>query len=86
MSARVSRASGHRSVSFMASKSHVGFGWGIHLCIGAPLARAEARVAIETLLARTTSVALDAGAEPPEYVPSLMVRRLRNLPLVLHTP
>ncbi len=65
-------------------RSHVGFGWGIHLCIGAPLARAEARIAIETLLEQTTSVELDTKAEPPEYVPSLMVRRLRNLPLALH--
>jgi len=66
-------------------RSHVGFGWGIHLCIGAPLARAEARVAIETLLDRTTSVELDHHADPPEYIPSLMVRRLRNLPLLLST-
>src|SRR5919197_350654 len=35
-------------------RSHVGFGWGIHLCVGAPLARLEARVAFEQLLARTS--------------------------------
>jgi cytochrome P450 len=62
-------------------RSHVGFGRGIHLCIGAPLARAEARVAIETLLERTVWLELDPDEEPPEYVPSLMTRRLHKLPL-----
>jgi cytochrome P450 len=62
-------------------RGHVAFGWGIHLCLGAPLARAEARVAIETLLRLTTRVEVDPDAEPPAYVPSLMVRRLAGLPL-----
>lgn len=55
---------------------HVGFGWGIHLCVGAPLARIEARVAIETLLARTKSVRIDLDAPELMFQSSLMVRRL----------
>jgi cytochrome P450 len=64
-------------------RHHVGFGWGIHLCVGAPLARVEAKVAIERLLARTRAFHLDASAPPLHYHPSLMIRRLVSLPLVL---
>jgi cytochrome P450 len=64
-------------------RRHVGFGWGIHLCVGAPLARMEAKVAIETLLARTPRFRLDPDQLPLRYHPSLVVRRLAALPLVL---
>jgi cytochrome P450 len=64
-------------------RQHVGFGWGIHLCVGAPLARVEAKVAFEQLLARTRSFAVDPAAAPLRHHRSLMVRRLVELPLVL---
>jgi cytochrome P450 len=64
-------------------RQHVGFGWGIHLCVGAPLARVEAKVAFEQLLARTTSFRIDPSAPPLHHHPSLMIRRLVELPLVL---
>ncbi len=64
-------------------RQHVGFGWGIHLCVGAPLARVEAKVAFERLLARTTSFSIDPTAAPLRHHRSLMVRRLVDLPLVL---
>ncbi len=65
------------------ARTHVAFGWGIHLCVGAPLARAEARITIESLLAHTSTVEIDPDADAPEYVPSLQIRRLRNLPIRL---
>jgi cytochrome P450 len=64
-------------------RQHVGFGWGIHLCVGAPLARVEAKVAFEQLLARTKSFSIDPDAAPLHHHQSLMIRRLVELPLVL---
>ncbi len=63
-------------------RQHVGFGWGPHLCVGAPLARMEVRVALERLLARTRSFTLEPGAEVRHHR-SLMVRRIESLPLEL---
>jgi cytochrome P450 len=63
-------------------RQHVGFGWGLHLCVGAPLARMEARVTFERLLARTRSFAIEPGAQIHHHR-SLMVRRLDRLPLTV---
>jgi cytochrome P450 len=64
-------------------RQHVGFGWGIHLCVGAPLARIEAKVAFERLLARTTSFSIEPSSRPLRHHLSLMIRRLVALPLVV---
>ncbi|MFD1886506.1 cytochrome P450 [Paenibacillus wenxiniae] len=42
---------------------HMGFGFGIHFCLGAPLARLEGRIVLETLLAHMREMKLEAGAE-----------------------
>ena len=65
------------------ARRHVGFGWGIHLCLGAPLARLEARVIFEQLLARTKRLELDVPATTLIHHQSLLVRRLVELPLRL---
>ena len=55
------------------------FGGGIHLCLGAQLARIEAEVAISTLLRRLPGLGLD-NAENPEWRPTFVLRGLKNLP------
>lgn len=42
---------------------HLGFGHGLHFCLGAPLARLEARIAMEILLRRYTEIAVDGPAD-----------------------
>ena len=61
-------------------KQHLGFGRGAHFCIGAPLARLEARIVCEELLARTKSLRL-VDNSPPVWAPSIFVRRLEQLAL-----
>jgi cytochrome P450 len=51
------------------AKDHVAFGRGIHLCIGAPLARLEGQVVVEVLLERLRDIRL-AGPDAAVYVPS----------------
>jgi cytochrome P450 len=55
-------------------RRHVAFGRGIHHCVGAPLARLEARVVLTALLQNTSFFCLDPR-QPPKWVQSLMVRR-----------
>jgi hypothetical protein len=61
--------------------AHLGFGWGIHKCVGAPLARLESRLVTERLLAATTDIRPDPDRPPPAHIPSLLVRRLRHVHL-----
>ena len=61
---------------------HLGFGHGIHFCIGARVARMEAKVILEELLQGTSSFTLDADHEV-QHVSSIFVRRLAQLHLRL---
>jgi cytochrome P450 len=61
-----------------ADNRHIAFGWGIHFCIGAPLARVEGQIAINTLLKRKPKLAL---AAPPQHRQSLTLRGLTTLPV-----
>jgi cytochrome P450 len=46
---------------------HVGFGRGIHLCVGAPLARLQVRIAVEELLERTSLFEVSGPVKRPEW-------------------
>ncbi len=62
------------------SKRHMSFGRGNHFCVGAPLARLEARVVAEELLARTSRIGFARG-DAAVYARSIFVRRFERLPL-----
>lgn len=59
---------------------HVAFGHGIHACLGAPLARLEARIALADLMGRLKGLALDGG-EPWEPRKALNVHGPARLPI-----
>ncbi|NKQ51482.1 cytochrome P450 [Amycolatopsis sp. K13G38] len=69
------------------ARRHVAFGRGIHTCPGAPLARAEARVAIERLLDRTSDIRISEERHGPgddrrySYLPTFILRGLTHLNL-----
>ena len=66
-------------------RQHLGFGFGIHTCVGAPLARAEARASLARVLARMPDIKLSerehgpADARRYEYSPTYMLRGLERL-------
>jgi cytochrome P450 len=58
---------------------HLAFGAGIHYCVGAPLARVEAQIAIETLLRRFPTLTL--REQTPTWRETAIIRGLTALPL-----
>ena len=62
-----------------ADNRHIAFGMGIHFCLGAPLARMEGQIAINTLLARLPRLAL--ATDRPRFRQSLTLRGLETLPV-----
>ncbi|HEV8457259.1 MAG TPA: cytochrome P450 [Methylomirabilota bacterium] len=58
---------------------HIAFGFGIHFCLGAPLARLEGQITLGTLLHRLPQLAL--STERPEWRESQVLRGLKALPV-----
>jgi cytochrome P450 family 150 subfamily A5 len=69
------------------ARQHLSFGFGIHMCPGAPLARAEARVSLERILERTRDITISEehhgppGARRFTYAPTFILRGLTKLHL-----
>ncbi|MGB3735426.1 MAG: cytochrome P450 [Ilumatobacter sp.] len=59
---------------------HIGFGGGIHFCIGAPLARMELAISVEGIVDRFPNLQL---ASEPEYHPTFVIRGLKELRLAI---
>jgi cytochrome P450 len=68
-------------------RHHIAFGFGIHACAGAPLARAEGRISLERILDRMLDIRVaesehgPPGARRYEYTPIYMLRGLEALHL-----
>jgi cytochrome P450 len=62
-----------------AGTTHLGFGGGIHYCVGAPLARVEAQLALTELARRMVAPRL--LADPPPYRDNAALRGPRHLPV-----
>jgi cytochrome P450 len=58
--------------------AHIGFGGGIHFCVGAPLARLELEVSLRGLVERVPDLQL---VVEPDYQPSFVIRGLAGLQL-----
>jgi cytochrome P450 len=59
--------------------SHIAFGRGIHHCLGAPLARLEAKIVFETLLERFAEIRL--LVDNPPFRDNVVIRGLQALPV-----
>jgi hypothetical protein len=64
-----------------AGAPHLAFGYGIHFCLGAALARLEAAIALTTLLRRHRELTL--LDETPRWKPQIFFRGLTALPVAL---
>jgi cytochrome P450 len=60
------------------ARSHIGFGRGIHHCLGAPLARVEGRIAFGRLIERVSSIRL---RDEPVFREQIVLRGLTALPV-----
>ncbi len=62
---------------------HVTFGFGIHFCLGAPLARIEGQICINALLRRYRTIEFAAEPSSFEWLDALIMRGVKALPLRL---
>ncbi|MFD3696978.1 cytochrome P450 [Streptomyces sp. NPDC058646] len=63
------------------ARGHIAFGHGLHHCLGAPLARLEGRIALRSLLERFPDLAGEADEATLAWVPGMLIRGVRELPV-----
>jgi cytochrome P450 len=66
---------------FREAQQHVGFGFGVHMCLGMHLARMESRVAVNALLDRFDDIRFDAGADDDAHIHGMAFRSPTSLPV-----
>ncbi len=65
-----------------SNNKHLGFGMGIHYCLGAPLARLEASIAFRVLFERLPHLRLAIPAQELKWTSSLVPRGLKSMPML----
>lgn len=65
-----------------ADSTHLGFGFGIHYCVGVRLAKMQLTMTLEALLDRYSEIRLAVPEEALEYLPAINLRALMSLPIV----
>ncbi len=76
------RPDGAKGAPGQAGAAHVAFGGGVHRCLGAHVARLEARVVLERLRERYARLAIEPGAAVLH--PTVLIRTYASLPVTLH--
>lgn len=66
------------------NKRHLAYGKGVHVCLGAPLARLEAQELLKALFQRFSHIELNADAQSLEWRKDLALRGLLSLPVRLN--
>ena len=62
---------------------HLGFGLGIHFCLGAPLARMEGAIALNALIQKFPDITLAVARDKVKWRPNSLLRGLAELPVRL---
>lgn len=70
----------HRCILDRRDNRHLGFGAGVHRCLGSNLARLELQVGLEQVLNRMPTLTLDTS-KPPVFVGNSITRGFRSLPV-----
>jgi cytochrome P450 len=63
------------------ARTNLAFGHGVHMCIGASLARKELNVAFRVLLERLDDIKLDCSRDELHYAPNVLLRGVSRLPI-----